>query len=371
MHVRHIRFLFTALIILFLQSVSFAQAEPAEPSVTDRADFEEFRRIWGSPDGAFYLMERGGCEVRTYPDEKTRRVRLRGSRKLVSSERGNYYGVIRYNSFSPSALSIREITIYSRDGEKQYKIANPDCTAFVISDAGPHVVAISGAEGLGETHLKFYNQDGKLVGDTKVQDFTGPSFSSDGTYLFALTTGGLLVKFSNSGKRLREYDYCRKYFLADNGQTVATYADSILTIYKDTDPPIGLSVPDPDLREVAFSDNAARLAMLSPDRLEVFDLNARELLGEYQLEDSTFQLLHMAAGDDLKSIVCSASNAGASPEVRHRTGKVILLDGYARKLWEEELSYNKWSIRYPEVRINRAGNIFSVLTASGLAVYEL
>ncbi len=327
--------------------------------------------MWGAPDGAFYLMERGGCEIRTYPDKKARTIKLQGSRKLISSERGNYYGVIRYNSFSPSSLSISDITIYSRSGEKRYTIDKPDCTAFVISDEGPSVVGISGAEGLGETRLKFYNSSGKLVGTTAVNGFFSPSFSANGEYFYALSEGGTLVKFSSSGKRLEDVVRCRRYFLSDNGEIVAAYNDTILTIVTSADNSLGLSVKGAELRDVKFSHDGTRLAMLSSDRLELFDLVDRQMVGEYRSEDTTYQLLHLAAGSNLNSLVVSASNAGASPEVRHREGKLLLFDGFARKLWEDDLSYTEWSIRYPEVRMNRDGDLFSALTANGLKVYQL
>jgi len=346
------------------------QSKAVTPRVIDHANFDNFRRMWGTPDGAFYLMERGGCQIRTYPGGKSHSVRLRGSRKLVSSARGNYYGVIRYNSFSPSALSIREITLYNRNGKKQYTINKPGCTIFVISDKGPYVVGISGPEGMGETHLKFYDAHGKLVGNPVVRDFSNPGFSADGNYFYAQSSEGLLIRFSNNGERQQEYDRCRKYFLSDNGKNVATFTDSILTIFGESDSPLGLSVTGPDLRDVRFSNDGSRLAMLSSDRLEVFDLAERKLIGEYHRTDSTYQLLHMAANDDLSAIVCSATNSDASPEIRHRAGKILLFDGSATKLWENDLSYSDWTVRYPEVRMNRDGSLFSALTPDGLKVYQ-
>ena len=361
----------TLVFSLVIAATLKVHGEDIAPQLIDQANFDDFRRMWGAPDGAFYLMERGGCEIRTYPDKKARTIKLKGSRKLVSSDRGNFYGVVRYDSFSPSALSIREITLYSSTGKQQYTINEPDCSAFVISDEGPNVVGVSGVEGLGTTRLKFYNGRGKLVGTSDVESFSNPTFSANGAYLFALGSGGTLMKFNNSGQHLGDLLQCRKYFVSDDGEIVAAYSDTILTIITGSTQPIGLSIESDEMREIRFSHDGTRLAMLSTDRLEVFDLVDRSLVGEYRVEDSTYQLLHLAADENLNSIVVSASNSGAGPEIRHREGKVILFDGIARKLWEDELSYSDWSIRFPEVRMNRDGNLFSALTPNGLKVYEL
>ena len=165
----------TAILLLTIQLTAAATlvSEPysVDPELIDTVETEGYKRIWGSPEGAFFLLKKSGAEIRQYPGSDIRNISVKGTQKLISSERGNYYALISYSNFLPTQLQVTAVSVYDRSGELLWTKEGPGCNAFIMCDSAPLLVGIEGAEGFPESRLVFFNSSGETVGNAKVQNF--------------------------------------------------------------------------------------------------------------------------------------------------------------------------------------------------------
>ncbi len=218
--------------LVLTASALIAAPLPATPVMIDSVEMQDYRRIWGSPSGCFYFLRRNDFEVRQFTENKTLSQPLGPNQKLISSEQGRYFALISYSNFLPTSLHVTEIRLFDCTGQQIWSVRDPGCTSFVLSDKAPIAVGISGAEGLPETQLYFFGPTGQEAGSAKVDNFASGRFSEDGDFFFAIAGSKGLVKFSNTGKEVCRYADCSRYCVGRNGEMVAAFKDSALTIYK-------------------------------------------------------------------------------------------------------------------------------------------
>lgn len=362
----------TAALTFFLLLLAVASL-PAEqyqvaPELIDTVDLTEHRRTWGAPDGAFFILKKSGIELRQYPDLDVRALNPRANQKLISSERGKYYALLGYANFSPSDLKIQSITLYAASGEQIWSVNEPGCNSFILCDGAPVAVGVSGAEGLAESRLQFYGSTGELRGSTRVQNFYAGQWCADGEWFFAIT-GGQLTRFAPNGQDVTLIGPAARYFADARGAVVAAQTDSLLAFVQPGST-FALPLRIADLREVRFSADGTRAAILTRTDLEILDLTTRGTIGKLSLASSPFQFFHLDADANFNFFVCGVNNSADLPDRRNTIGKVLLLNASAVQLWEETIEYEDWSVRFPAVRLDGERRIFSVLTAHDLFVYR-
>lgn len=359
-----------AAFLMLLLAVASLKAEQYQvaPELIDTVDLTEHRRTWGAPDGAFFILKKSGAELRQYPDVNVRALNPRANQKLISSERGKYYALLGYASFSPSDLKIQSITLYGASGEQIWSVKDPGCNSFILCDGAPVAVGVSGAEGLAESRLQFYGPTGELRGSTRVQNFYAGQWCADGEWFFAIT-GGQLMRFAPNGQDVTLIGPAAKYFVDARGTAVAAQTDSLLAFVLPGST-FALPLQIADLREVRFSADGARAVILTRTDLEILDLGTRETVGKLALANSPFQFFHVDADANFNFFICGVNNSADLPDRRNTVGKVILLNASAVQLWEETFGYEDWSVRFPDVRLDGERRIFSVLTAHDLFIYR-
>lgn len=364
----------TAIILLAIQLTVVATlvSEPysVEPELIDTVETEGYRRIWGSPEGAFFLLKKSGAEIRQYPGADIRNINVRGTQKLISSERGNYYALISYSNFLPTQLQVTAVSVYERSGELLWTKEGPGCNAFIMCDNAPLLVGIEGAEGFPESRLVFFNSSGETVGNAKVQNFYNGQFCESGDYFFGISGAGSLLKFTNSGKLVHDYGRAIRYHSSFDGKLIAVVGDTATTIFSDANSIVTWPVSQRSLREIRFSRDNAFVAALYGDRLNVFDITANSRLAEHTLDDAAYRFFRFDTDPNFNYFVCGASNSADTPEARNTRGRIMLLGAGGNLLWGEEVVYEEWSVKFPDVRLDSSRRLLSLLTASTLQVFK-
>jgi hypothetical protein len=357
------------LIALVLAPALVAAPDSVNPVVIDSADALSYRRIWGSPTGCLYLLRRNSFEVRRLTPAKSMVQPLSGNLKLISSENGNYYALINYSSFSPTSLRVTDVRLFDCDGQLIWTKRDPGCNSFILSDNHPVAVGIAGAEGLPDSRLSFFGSDGEQIGTARVQGFNNGRFCESGDFFFAISGEKGLFKFGRSGEELFTYPDCEKYFPGWDGRVVAVGRENQLLIYSDSAVRMSRAVDNPSLREVEISRDNRYAAILTTNQLEVVDIDSNRNVWQYALKDSNFQFFHFSADPSFSYFICATDNAADAPEIRNSRGSVMLLNSKGEVLWQTELAYGEWSVKYPEVKIDLATRIFTLLTAERLQIY--
>ena len=178
------------------------------------------------------------------------------------------------------------------------------------------------------------------------------------------------MRYDNTGKVIGQFGNCTKYFLSRDGKGVAFYSDSVLVITIDGKTVVTRNVGMSSVKEAKFSEDSKLLAILSNTKLEVISLADGALVWVYRLDDSSFQFFNFDADSSFTYFICGADNTVDKSEKRNTQGKVILLNSSGRLLWQQNLAYRDWSVRYPEVKIDLTSRVFSILTADKLIFYS-
>jgi hypothetical protein len=348
----------------------FSEPYAVQPELIDTVQLDEYRKIWGSPDGAFFLQRKSGVEIRQYPGAEERHISYKSNQKLITSERGNYYALVSYSNFLPTQLQVTGFSLYDRNGVEIWTNKAPGCSAFILCDHAPVAVGIEGAEGFAESRLVFFDSSGEVVGNAKVENFFNGQFSGDGEYFFGIAGTGTLMKYSRTGKEVHDYGRAYRYYSSFDASRVAVVSDSAISIFAGDTAVTVWKTPPQMLREIRFSRDGRLVAALYSDRLNVYDLVQNSSLVDYTLDDPSYRFFHFDADPNFNYFVCGANNSGDSPETKNTKGRIMLLSAGGSLLWGEEVVYEEWSVIYPDVRIDTEKRVVSMLTATTLQVFK-
>jgi hypothetical protein len=357
----------TLAIVALTPTIMSAMVTPTE---VDSVEMQDYRRIWGSPSGCFYFLKQGGFEVRQYAQNKTVAQSLSSSQKLISSDRGSFFALITYSTFSPTELRVTEMRLYRCTGEFIWGVKDPGCTSFILSDESAIAVGIAGAEGLAESALIFFGSTGNEVGAAKVDNFSSGRFSDDGEFFFAISGGKGLIKFTTTGKEVQRYADCKRYSVSRDGEIVAIYKDSSVSIYKGATLQTSMPVSELAVRDVRFSANNRYAAILKTQQLLLYDVDSLQPVWEYSLPDSGYQFFHFDSDSSFNYFACSTNNSTDTPERRNTRGQALLIGSDGKLVWQTDMTYVEWSVKYPEVKIDLPARILTLLTAEKFRIYS-
>jgi outer membrane protein assembly factor BamB len=265
---------------------------------------------------------------------------------------------------------VTEIRVYSCTGQLIWGLRDPGCSSFILSDESSIAVGIAGAEGLPESTLLFFGTSGAQVGSAKVDNFSSGRFSEDGEFFFAISNGKGLIKFTTSGKEVFRYSDCNRYSVSRDGELVAIYKDSLLNIYREQTLLTAREIPELAIRDVRFSFDNRFAAILLTQRLQLLELDSTRLVWEYSLPDSGYQFFHFDSDSSFTYFACSTNNSTDAPERRNTRGQALLIDANGKPVWQTDLSYAEWSVKYPEVKIDLPARILTLLTAERFRIYS-
>lgn len=342
------------------------------PEKLESIDISDYRRVTGGPGTAFYfLKKRGGFEVRNFAANTSFARTLARSRKLQTSPNGNYYAVISYNNFRPTELRVTAIELFDIKGDRVWSRKNPDCSAFTLTDAGPILVGISRAEGLPESGLRFFDAAGEVVNSVRVDQVANITFSGDGRYLFALSGEQALLKFTAAGQLIEEYPACSQYRVSNNGSLVAMLRNETVRLYQRDSLLLEREIGTESFRDLQFSADSKRVALLTDSRLELIDLRRSLTNWRWQVADAGYRLVDLAVDSEFTRFLCSGNNSEDQPEIRNSRGKVYLLNDSGQLVWNYDLSYTERPVGHPILKFDSRTALLSIISGERLELFAL
>jgi hypothetical protein len=344
--------------------------ERPEPSLVKSIDTRDCRRVLGGLEGAFYFVNKRSFDIGTTNGSAFHLLTIKGDKRLVTSPEGDHYALLNYSSLRPTALEITEVRLFNSHGKQQWSRKKPGCNSFVLSDASPIAVGITGAEGLSESSLLFFDANGTLVDSTTVAYYTKGRFSEDGRFFFAVSGSKGILKFTSSGKRVASYPQGNDYRVSEDGVFMGAVTDTALIIYRNDVLLTSINIDPFTFRDLKFKRDGTALALLLKSELRLINLPEGKPQWQFSPGDSSYLFSNFDADDDFTAFVCGSTNSNGRPEERNSKGLVELLDGQGVPVWSTELSYSDWSTLYPLVKVNRQGSTISLLTAESFQIYS-
>ena len=350
-------------------------------SVTPAADITEAARMQNSGDVTAIptragWMASGSHRITVLTPEQTvvftRKVKR--NQRLIYSEHGEYFGILKYNDHSPTTISLLRLEVFGHSGELIWSVKKPQATSFVLSDGSPYAVGIVGAEGIPQSELHLYSGSGEYKISQIVSHLFGVSFRSDGEYLFVNSADSGLAAFDTSGNQVHHFGQANKYCVSDDGRHVALMNSNGLSYFKDgvriKSLEIDLDNTNPAVA-MRFDSRLLFLAVLYRNGLNVHRLPTLELAWEERDKSGTRRFTSLDYSlDGLLAVGFDIPSKQDGKKV-HTQGGVGLFDQAGTRLWSLELDYSAWTREFPMVCFTTDGKGLQIATADEALLYTI
>lgn len=326
-------------------------------------------------NGKLALSSSQGFQILSSEGKQSYRASLGPNHGLVFSDDGGFFGIVTYSrGASPGFLAAERFEFFSSDGKKLWEIENPGASVFHISNGARLILGMSGGEGVPESGLLFYNQEGKLITTTKIRLPQGVALSPNGKYVFVNSAKDGLLGFDDSGNLISSFGPCEKFALSSDGEYVATVSNGELEFYHQTKPTGNSLKMDALVRAMSFSPDNKYLVVIDKKNLYLFDVGNGKLLWRHGLDEPELSFISADVSSNAeRTIVGVDFDKGrmVPPEERHAEGLVYILDRDCQIIWQRELSYKLWGASFPRVHFSADRERFSVTTREKVYLFEL
>lgn len=363
-------------ILLFFTNLGVA----LEPVLILEKPMEGKRVMGNMAEGELLLLSSSGISALTPEGKEWTRPALKPNQGLVASGDGNFYGVTTFSENVPAGfLGADKFELFSADGTKLWELNQPPVADFYISNQALWVVGIaSGGDGP-ESFFIFYNHSGDSVFSIKVGFLQGVSFSQNGACVLINSAKTGLSEFcpakDTGSEPLVKTDFgpADNFTVSANGEYVAVFSSGKLNFFYQGKLTGSFSKENLLARKMCFSPEGNYLGLLDKKILYLFETKTGKLRWEYFLEKPELSFVSLDIAGLAKKIMVGVDfdkGISASPEERHTSGFVYLLDETGKSVWTKELSYKLWGINYPKVQFSSDGTKFYVLTREKAYLYK-
>ncbi len=302
----------------------------------------------------------------------TRKVKR--NQRLIYSECGEYFGILKYNDHSPTTISLLRLEVFDHSGELVWSVKNPQATSFVLSDGSPCAVGIVGAEGLAQSELHSYCGNGEHKRSQVVSHLFGVRFRADGEYLFVNSADSGLAAYDTSGNQIHHYGQANKYCVSEDGRHVALMNSNGISYFKDGVRIKSLAIDFDNVNPVVamrFDPGLLFLAVLYKNGLNVHRLPTLEFVWEERDKSGTRRLTSLDySSDGLLAIGYDVPSKQDGRKI-HIQGGVALFDQAGTRLWSLELDYSGWTREFPMVCFTGDGKGLQIATADEALLYTI
>jgi WD40 repeat protein len=360
---------FAFLLFLFRSGVAFEPELMYQIPIADKTaggDVLGGKLILSSPDKLSVLTPEG---------KEAFEVDLGSNQGVVISKDGEFFGITTYSKDAPPGfLAAQKFELYSADGKRLWEVANPEASAFYVSNGAKLIIGISGGEGSPESRLVFYSHTGDVISNAKVAFLQGVSFSSDGRHVFISGAKDGLLAFDDSGNLAANFGRCEQFATSSDGEHVATVTGGDLKLHHQGKPTGDPLEVNPLVREMSFSPGNRYLVVIDRKNLSLFEVETGKLVWRHTLDRPELSFISTDLSSNAETIIAGIDldkGREVPPEERHTEGLVWVFDKTGKIVWEEELSYKLWSSLFPRVKLSADGKKLSVTTREKISVYEL
>jgi len=300
--------------------------------------------------------------------------RIRQNQRLVYSNRGEHFAILKYNDHSPTTFSLLEIKVCNLDGKVEWTLKKPNGSSVILADGVPAAAVLDGAEGLSLSHIRLHGVDGSENAVIPVTHLFGIDFSGDGRVLFINSADSGLTAYDSDGQELYDYGPCRRFGVSGSGSIVVTESNQTLSLFSN-----GVRIKsdryDFDnygaLKEIVVSDSLGRVFVLYRRAVVAYTLPTFE-------REWTFH--EIPDGSTLTSIDVSDDGFIAYgfdiPEMKegykvHEKGGFGILNISGVSLAAKEMTYSSWARSFPMVRFTLSGDGLQVAARSEVCYYSI
>jgi len=178
---------------------------------------------------------------------------------------------------------------------------------------------------------------------------------------------GLRV-FTSEGRELYNAGRGNRFAVSADGRQLALATDEAIRLLKDGAPVAEVPVAVPFVRGMVFSPDGERFGYCERRTLYLYRVRDAALEFQFQPEDPRLQFISLDVGNELTAAGLDLDGGKGTPN-RHRIGQVVLLDPAGAPVWQQELTYSRWSSAMPGVRFG-LGRTLTVKTADVVREYR-
>jgi hypothetical protein len=300
--------------------------------------------------------------------------RIKSNQRLLYSEGGEHFGVIKYNDHSPTTFSVLRVEVFDNAGKPLWTIEKPEASSFVLSAHTSRAIGIVGAEGLPRSRLQIYSAAGKQENSLAASFLFGVRFSRDGSRVFVNSADSGLAAYDLSGNLVGRFGSARKFGFSDDGTHVAVsnagrvvyFRDGvkIKTVASESDNPV------PVLR-MQFDSDERHMAVLRGNGVSAYRLPTLELVWEERDRTGSRKFTSFDCSVDGLMAVAYDIPSKEGGKIAHTEGGVMLFDSTGKRLWHFELDYSRWAREFPMVCFTRDGKGLQIATAEEAYFFEI
>ena len=318
----------------------------------------------GSPSGFSYLAEYRKVSVYSSTQDRVLYRRMKGNQKVFSSKMGSYWGAATIIDRSTSRIEVTRFSMYEPSGKHLYTLENPDVLGFILSDRAPSLVGIEGSEGLPETRMRFFSEQGEHKKDIIFKDFMGGSFCADGSRFFALSVDSGLYAYNPEGDLEYNIPCGIMHTVSNDGMLVLSYDQNRLNLYYQSSLTNSTEFEIESPHQLLIASDKRSAVVMNTSRAVCFSLPEMYILWEYRSEDSS-EALNTVAYDPVKKLYAFGTSLDNGPEHsfsdRYTRGRAIVLDSNGAKLGTAPVTFSSWSKGFPKVKFSDSDDILWVI----------
>ena len=338
-----------------------------------RLTYSAEAQVMLNPSGAMVTVQKPRLKFFDTDGKLIKSRKLRGNEIVSLPDGGNVVGITRYHDNSPTTLKPVAFTLFDLAGRQLYSIKNPAFSSVIVSGTGEAIVGIAGAEGLPESSLRFYDEQGKEVDSMTIEYFQGGRFSADGTvFVFSTAKDGIFA-YSSTGQLLAGYGPGAVYDLSADGDVFVTWHNGTLRVYSGGNRVATFPTAE-IVRAVTVSENGKYFGWASPQKVAVYATGTDSAWCEVTPVAANENFRSLAIGEDGNHFAAGIDiDAGREvpAEKRHTQGRVTVYDRQGQVFTEKNLTYENWNAKMPAVSFLEGGKVLSVITRAGTYFLQL
>ena len=276
-----------AVLLLLLAVVSAARGV----DITEAARMQNSGDVTAIPTrSGWMVMDPNRITVLTPEQTVVYTRKVKRNQRLIYSERGEYFGILKYNDHSPTTISLLRLEIFDHSGELIWSVKGPQATSFVLSDGSPRAAGVVGAEGLAQSELHLYSCSGEHTRSQVVSHLFGVRFRANGEYLFVNSADSGLTTYDTSGNQIHHFGPANEYCFSEDGRHVALMNSDGISYFKDGVRIKSLEIDLDNINPVVamrFDPGLLFLAVLYKNGLNVHRLPTLEFVWEERDKSGT------------------------------------------------------------------------------------
>lgn len=300
--------------------------------------------------------------------------RIRQNQRLVYSDKGEHFAILKYNDHSPTTFSLLDVDVYNLAGKRLWRLNEPNGLSVVLSDGRAAAAVIDGAEGLSLSRVRLYSPDGTERAVIPVTYLFGLGFSGDGMMFFVNSADSGLSAYDSNGAHLYDFGLCRKFAASYDGSIVVTEYEGAVSFFRSG---VRIQTDSYDFEEIG----ALKDIVISDTLKKVF-LLYRGAVASHKMPtfENEWTFREIPEGATLTSFDVSADGLIAYgfdiPEMRsgrkaHEKGGVAFLDQSGISLFVHNMIYSTWARDFPMVEFSPSGDAIQIVNRSEALYFNI